>query len=144
MKVSHDRRSPYPLLVDALCLLPGTLAQLEEVFLYNEHGGPRVSPEGAAFLLDLFRRGAFDASDGREVEGGLELLTPVFQRPRHNHRPSVRDEGSSAALASYCQERKAKRSRPGHGLNCTPSCAVRCHRAPADLIPVPPSLARIA
>jgi hypothetical protein len=106
MKV-NDRGSPYPSLVDALCLLPGirpacerdrlgeakhrascsprqiasvngtpvTLPQLEELFLYNEHGGPRVSPVGAALLLDLFRRGAFDSSACREVEGGLELLT---------------------------------------------------------------------
>jgi hypothetical protein len=107
MKVSHDRCSPYPLLVNALRLLPGirpvcerhrlgeakhraslsprrsasvngvpvTLVQLEELFLYNEHGGPRVSQEGAALLLQLFAEGAFDSSDCREVEGGLELLT---------------------------------------------------------------------
>src|SRR5512145_1171101 len=107
MDVSHDRCSPYPLLVNALRLLPGirpvcerrqlgeakhraslsprrsasvngvpvTLAQLEELFLYNEHGGPRVSQEGAALLLQLFARGAFDSSDCRKVEGGLELLT---------------------------------------------------------------------
>ena len=55
--------------------VPVTLAQLDELFLYNEHGGPRVSQEGAALLLELFGRGAFDSSDCREVMGGLELLT---------------------------------------------------------------------
>ena len=107
MKGNHNLRSPYPLLVNALRLLPGirpvcerhrlgeakhraslsprrsasvngvpvTLVQLEELFLYNEHGGPRVSQEGAALLLQLFAQGAFDSSDCRKVEGGLELLT---------------------------------------------------------------------
>ena len=98
--------SPYPLLVDALRLLPGTrpvreryelgeakyraslspnrtadvngvpvtLAQLEELFLYGERGGPRISQEGARFLLHLFRQGAFDSFGCRKVEGGLDLL----------------------------------------------------------------------
>ena len=52
-----------------------TLAQLEELFLYNEHGGsPRISPEGARLLLHLFEGGAFDCSDTRSVPGGVDLL----------------------------------------------------------------------
>jgi hypothetical protein len=52
-----------------------TLVDLEELFLYNERGGPRVSQEGAALLLRLFEQGAFDCSDCLPVEGGVELLT---------------------------------------------------------------------
>jgi hypothetical protein len=96
----------YPLLVDALRLLPGirpvceryrlgeaklrasrspkllayfsgialALPQLEELFVYGERGGPRVSQEGAQLLLKLFDDGAFDRSHPRSVPGGLELL----------------------------------------------------------------------
>lgn len=96
----------YPLLVDALRLLPGirpvcerhrlgeaklraalsprlvvdfngvplTRAQLDQLFIYNELGGPRVSQEGAKLLLELFDEGAFDRSDPRSVPGGLDLL----------------------------------------------------------------------
>jgi hypothetical protein len=52
-----------------------TLQQLEELFVYGERGGPRVSQEGARLLLQLFDNGAFDRSDPRSVPGGLELLT---------------------------------------------------------------------
>ena len=55
--------------------VPVTLAQLEELFSCGETGRPRVSPQGASFLLYLFAEGAFDAFDCRKVEGGLELLT---------------------------------------------------------------------
>ena len=98
--------NPYPLLVDALRLLPGiqpvhelcrlgearhralisrdqvtafdglllTLAQLEELFVYGEHGGPRVSPEGAKVLLHLFEENAFECANAYLVPGGLDLL----------------------------------------------------------------------
>jgi hypothetical protein len=52
-----------------------TLAELEELFLHSERGSPRVSQAGAALLLRLFEQGAFDFSECRPVEGGLELLT---------------------------------------------------------------------
>jgi len=51
-----------------------TLAELAELFRPNEGGTPRISPEGAALLLRLFERGAFDQPESREVDGGLELL----------------------------------------------------------------------
>jgi hypothetical protein len=52
-----------------------TLGELEELFLDSERGIPRVSQQGAALLLRLFEEGAFDCSECRPVEGGLELLT---------------------------------------------------------------------
>ncbi len=96
----------YPLLVEALRLLPGigprherdrlgqakyqasrspnlsadfngeqlTLAQLEELFVYDKQGRPRVSPAGAALLLRLFNEGAFGSFEDRNVGGDLELL----------------------------------------------------------------------
>jgi hypothetical protein len=51
-----------------------TLAQLEELFLYGKHGGPRISPEGAKLLLHLFEDNAFECSDARSVPEGLDLL----------------------------------------------------------------------
>jgi len=96
----------YPLLVDALRLLPGigprherdrlglakyqaarstslsadfngmqiTFAQLEELFIYDKQGRPRVSPAGASLLLRLFTEGAFASFEDRNVKGDLELL----------------------------------------------------------------------
>ena len=106
MKVNRGYSASYPLLVDALRLLPDirpvcerhrlgeakhqaslspdrtacfsgvavTLLELEELFLSIGGRGPRVSEAGAALLLRLFERGAFDATENRPVEGGLELL----------------------------------------------------------------------
>jgi hypothetical protein len=54
--------------------VPVTLLELEELFLQSERGSPRISQEGAALLLRLFEQGAFDVSEYRPVEGGLELL----------------------------------------------------------------------
>jgi hypothetical protein len=51
-----------------------TLAELEELFRHNEGGSPRISRDGAALLVRLFERGAFDQPESREVDGGLELL----------------------------------------------------------------------
>jgi hypothetical protein len=55
--------------------VPVTLLELEELFLDSERGSPRVSQVGAALLLRLFSQGAFDFSECRPVEGGVELLT---------------------------------------------------------------------
>ena len=52
-----------------------TLVELEELFLESERGSPCVSHDGAALLLRLFEQGAFDFSECRPVEGGVELLT---------------------------------------------------------------------
>ena len=54
--------------------VPVTLLQLDELFLDDRRGGPRVSQEGARLLLHLFSQGAFDPFERRKVEGGLELL----------------------------------------------------------------------
>jgi hypothetical protein len=52
-----------------------TRADLEQLFIPDEQGRPCVSPAGAALLLDLYRRNAFELSDGRKNGGDLELLT---------------------------------------------------------------------
>lgn len=44
------------------------------MFLYGEHGGPRVSPEGAKVLLHLFEENAFECANAYLVPGGLDLL----------------------------------------------------------------------
>jgi hypothetical protein len=69
------RASRSPKLMAYFNGIPLTLLQLEELFVYRERGGPRVSQEGAKLLLKLFDDGAFDRSDPRSVPGGLELLT---------------------------------------------------------------------
>jgi hypothetical protein len=51
-----------------------TLADLEQLFIPDEQGRPCVSPAGAALLLDLYRRNAFELSEGRKNAGDLELL----------------------------------------------------------------------
>jgi len=51
-----------------------TLAQLQELFIYDQQRRPRVSRAGAALLLFLFEEGAFGSNDGRKVEGNSELL----------------------------------------------------------------------
>ena len=51
-----------------------TLAQLQELFIYDQQRRPRVSRAGAALLLFLFEEGAFGSIDGRKVDGNPELL----------------------------------------------------------------------
>jgi len=51
-----------------------TLAQLQELFVHDPQGRPRVSRAGAALLLLLFDAGAFVSADGRKVEGNTEVL----------------------------------------------------------------------
>ena len=51
-----------------------TLSELEELFVYDKQGRPRVSPAGASLLLRLFNDGAFASFEERNVKGDLELL----------------------------------------------------------------------
>jgi hypothetical protein len=131
--MEHSEKStpnPYPLLVDALRLLPGirpvrerdelgqakhrasitgmgevhgvpvSNAQLEQLFIYDERGGPRISPEGAAFLLRLFHEGVLERLDARAVNGGIELLSAYAEGrasvigpgfwPKRKRAPSVK------------------------------------------------------
>jgi hypothetical protein len=96
----------YPLLLDALRLLPGIgprhererlgeakylasrsatpstefngvpvqLAELQELFIDDEAGRPRVSPCGARLLIHLHNAGAFAGLEERGVQGNLEVL----------------------------------------------------------------------
>jgi hypothetical protein len=52
-----------------------TRADLEQLFIPDEQGRPCVSPAGASLLLDLYRRNAFELSEGRKNAGDLDLLT---------------------------------------------------------------------
>jgi hypothetical protein len=54
--------------------VPVTLEELDELFLGDTAGAPRISREGALVLLKLFRAGAFVTCDERFVDGGVELL----------------------------------------------------------------------
>jgi hypothetical protein len=97
----------YPLLIDALRLLPVQpfrereelglarhqaaqvgfsevrgvrlrATQLNELFVEDGRGAPRISPLGADVLLELLRGGALDRTEQR-VEGGIELLEAYAQ-----------------------------------------------------------------
>ena len=46
---------------------------LDELFVQEVPGAPRLSPSGAKVLLDLFRQGALERIDGK-LDGGIELL----------------------------------------------------------------------
>ena len=99
MDAALDR---FPLLIDALRLLPVAprrereelgLARhraqlhgiarlrgvrvaakdLDELFVQEVPGAPRLSPSGAKLLLELFRQGALEHID-RKLDGGIELL----------------------------------------------------------------------
>jgi hypothetical protein len=108
MSPAERNRSPYPLLIDALRLLPvhpgrerdelgqaryratwdGSgevhgvpvrLEDLEELFIQHGGGVPRASPDGARVLLELFRAGILEVSRDRTVEHGVELLEAYAQ-----------------------------------------------------------------
>src|SRR5215475_9656406 len=51
-----------------------SLAQLQELFVCDPQGRPRVSPAGATLLLELYDKGAFTSRDDRRVDGCLEVL----------------------------------------------------------------------
>ena len=50
------------------------LAQLQELFVYDQQRRPRVSPAGATLLLELYDKGAFTSRDERREGGNLEVL----------------------------------------------------------------------
>ena len=105
--------------------VPVTLLELEELFLDCERGSPRVSQAGATLLLHLFEEGAFDFSECRPVEGGLELLTQY-----------------SKGLATLIEPRfwgRVRRQRPVPSTKRAerrkvPAPEVSIARPPADLI----------
>ena len=107
MLTTDTPSSQFPLLVEALRLLPGisprqerdrlgeakylashsptlitdfngvelTVTRLQELFVRDKQGRPRVSPEGATLLLHLYEERAFPSFGDRRVAGDLELLT---------------------------------------------------------------------
>jgi hypothetical protein len=153
----------YPLLVEALRLLPGigprherdrlgqakyqaarspslsadfngktiTLTELEELFVYDRQGRPRVSPTGATLLLRLFEEGAFGSFEDRNVEGDLELLAQYAKGlatviERNYWRGGSRKTRSQPANGSA-------KKRSGQALAKTPPSAVQVTDAPSVL-----------
>jgi hypothetical protein len=108
MSASKTASQAYPLLIDALRLLPvhplrerenlgvarhralqdGTgelhgvpvpAADLEQLFMGEDAGAPRISPAGASFLLRLYKDGVLEVSPRRRDADGLELLEAFAQ-----------------------------------------------------------------
>jgi len=152
--------SHYPLLREALGLLPGiaprherdqlgeakyeasrspsgsavlngvqvTLGQLDELFVYDQRGRPRVSPAGAAVLLHLFKQGAF-VVNGRKVAGNLELLEQYSKGLATLPASNSRRAAPRRARAQSAQAARA--SNPsGQGLATTASRAAPPAPAP--------------
>ena len=107
-----------------------TLAQLQELFVYDQQGRPRVSRAGAALLLFLFEADAFASVDGRKVEGNAEVLgqyaiglasvVAFNNRPRAPRKPR-------AAPRNGAQARKPS----GQGPAIAPARAVQITDVPS-------------
>jgi hypothetical protein len=52
---------------------------LEELFIQDSAGAPRISREGARVLLELFREGVLEVSREKRAKGGFELLEAYAQ-----------------------------------------------------------------
>ena len=107
-----------------------TLAQLQELFVYDPQGRPRVSRAGAALLLLLFEAGAFASLDGRKVEGNIQLLqqyskglASVLAR---NSRPRV-PRGTRAESSNDARARRPT----GQGVAIAPARAVQITGMPS-------------
>ena len=153
----------YPLLVEALRLLPGirqrherdrlgqakyqaarspslsatfngmtiTLAELEELFVYDRQGRPRVSPAGATLLLRLFSEGAFCSVEDRNVEGDPELLAQYAKGLATVIDRNYWREGARKARSQPAKGAAQKRS--GQGLARTRPSPVQVTEVPSVL-----------
>jgi hypothetical protein len=59
--------------------VPVSNEDLEELFIQDSAGAPRISREGARVLLELFREGVLEASREKRAQGGFELLEAYAQ-----------------------------------------------------------------
>lgn len=109
---------------------------LEELFLDQDGGHPRVSREGARLLLDLYQKGVLEASPTRDADGGVELLeayadgrasivSPAFL-PRSGRRKSrsIAQRPPHAAPAHSKPDAPVQATRPG----IDPSYRMTVHR----------------
>jgi hypothetical protein len=108
-----------------------TLSELEELFVYDKQGRPRVSPAGASLLLRLFEEGAFASFEERNVKGDLELLAQYAKGlatviERNYWRGGPRKTRSQPANG-------ASQKRSGQGLAGTPPRAVQITDVPSVL-----------
>ena len=55
-----------------MCEVTVLLKELDELFIEQESGAPRVSPKGAGLLLKLYRNGVLEVAERRQVEVGLK------------------------------------------------------------------------
>jgi hypothetical protein len=108
MASDERKQHPYSLLIDALRLLPVQpmkaraelgearhsakhngkgalhgvavlLKDLDELFIEEEPGAPRISPKGAQLLLKLYRQGVLEVAEKRPDEDGAEILEAYAQ-----------------------------------------------------------------
>jgi hypothetical protein len=101
-----------------------TLGQLEELFVRDQQGRPRVSPAGAAVLLHLFEEGALPVDD-RKVEGNCEVLAQYAK-------------GLATVIAFDHRRGAPRKARSGSGN------AARAQRHSPGLGTVAPQLAQVA
>jgi len=59
--------------------VPVSHEDLEELFIQDGAGAPRISREGARVLLELFREGVLEVSREKRAKGGFELLEAYAQ-----------------------------------------------------------------
>jgi hypothetical protein len=80
--------------------VPVSHEDLEELFIQDGAGAPRISREGARVLLELFREGVLEVSREKRAKGGFELLEAYAQ-----------GRGSILGLGYWSQPRRSKRNR---------------------------------
>jgi len=100
------------------------LTQLQELFVRDEQGRPRVSPAGATLLLQLYDKCAFASYDDRRVNGNLEVLAQYSKGlatvVESNHwRPAPRKARPRSANGAL-----RKRSEETAGTNRSPAAHI--------------------
>jgi hypothetical protein len=105
-----------------------TLSELEELFVYDKQGRPRVSPAGASLLLRLFKQGAFASFEDRNVTGDLELLAQYAKGLATVIERNYWRRGPRKARSQPADGATQKRSR--QGLARRPPSAVQMTEVP--------------
>ena len=101
------------------------LTQLQELFVCDQQGRPRVSPIGATLLLELYDKSAFTSRDDRRADGNLEVLAQyskglatVVERNHWRAAPrKARSQSANGALRKRSEKTPAT-NRP-HAAHIT-------------------------
>jgi hypothetical protein len=105
-----------------------TLAQLGELFIYDAHGRPCVSPAGAALLLELHGKGAFVHAPARQHMGNQQLLVDYAK-------------GLAVVIPSGQRRGGPRRDKPRPAPDKAPAAQpVETERPLPDLYPQPPAV----